>query len=233
MRYVGSWRNGRRHGRGLLTARNGDTYDGAWAAGERHGRGVLTLDRGRQRILAGWRRDKRHGPAVISVCACFDATPNPADQHDHHAISPALCRSYGHMTAGHYKQGHRHGLFVTRYANGDVAEQMFDHGLHNGTTRYEVSPGCADERFRGRVIDSAAWTHAVVIRPDDRSNYILSHPDPATAPAAFRFYYDYHKAGLLPVEERDRADVSARLERAASMLRRDPASAGAGQRGAK
>ena len=49
-----------RHGKGLHTSSNGDTYKGYWRLDKRHGRGKATLATGMQ-YEGDWVDDKAHG----------------------------------------------------------------------------------------------------------------------------------------------------------------------------
>ncbi|QBZ81351.1 hypothetical protein pclt_cds_765 [Pandoravirus celtis] len=50
---------------------------------------------------------------------------------------------------------------------------------------------------------------------DERGLLVLTYPDPVTSPDMFCIYRDYFEAGFLPVEERDRATITAILAEAA------------------
>jgi hypothetical protein len=77
---------------------------------------------------------------------------------------------------------------------------------------------CPDKRFRGQVIEGVPWLYHTLTRADGSLTYEIHHPDPAAAPEAFCLYHDYYKQGHFPMEERDRDDISALLERAAQSL---------------
>jgi hypothetical protein len=81
-----------------------------------------------------------------------------------------------------------------------------------------MSPECIDARFRAKVIEGVPWLCPSVTRADGSLTYALSHPDPAVAPEAFCLYRDYFTEGHLPVEDRDRDDIAALLDRAAQRL---------------
>ncbi|RYY84830.1 hypothetical protein EON63_08540 [archaeon] len=40
-KYVGDWKDGRRHGLGVYYYNDGDRYEGEWRNDERHGRGTM------------------------------------------------------------------------------------------------------------------------------------------------------------------------------------------------
>jgi hypothetical protein len=59
-RYVGEFRNGKRHGRGVYTWPNGDKYVGNWEGGKRNGQGVFTGQNG-IKYIGSYQDGKRHG----------------------------------------------------------------------------------------------------------------------------------------------------------------------------
>ena len=46
MKYVGEYKDGKRHGQGTYTWFDGGKYEGEWKDGEHHGQGTLTLPDG-------------------------------------------------------------------------------------------------------------------------------------------------------------------------------------------
>ena len=146
-------------------------------------------------------------------CACFDLSADPVKQLQHHAQSPALCHPFSFSVREICKKGQPIGgrsyLWSTEIGKKDDPA---------GWPRFRMSPQCPDERFRGKVIEGVPWLYPNVTRADGSLTYVLEHPDPAAAPEAFCFYHDYYKQGHLPVEDRDRDDISALLNRAAQLL---------------
>jgi hypothetical protein len=219
-RYVGSWCHGSQHGKGVLTNPDGTLFDGNWANGRRHGQGVAVSHRGRQRTSARWKAGNITGDVTTTVCACFDLSANPVKQLQHHAQSPALCHPFGLLVRETYKRGQLIGRRSCLWSNGDTmyTESGKKGDDPAGWPHFRMSPECPDERFRGKVIEGVPWLYPRVTRADGSLTYVLEHPDPAAAPEAFCFYYDYYTQGHLPVEDRDRADISALLNRAAQRL---------------
>ena len=41
-KYKGEWKDGKKHGQGILTYANGGKYEGEWKDNKKHGRGVQT-----------------------------------------------------------------------------------------------------------------------------------------------------------------------------------------------
>ncbi|OOO02053.1 MAG: hypothetical protein USCGTAYLOR_01724 [Chromatiales bacterium USCg_Taylor] len=65
MRYVGDMRDGKSHGRGVVTFPNGNRYEGDWVDDKRTGRGVVTFPNG-GRYEGDWVDDKRTGHGVYT-----------------------------------------------------------------------------------------------------------------------------------------------------------------------
>ncbi|XP_012586648.1 PREDICTED: MORN repeat-containing protein 3 [Condylura cristata] len=68
-RYVGEWRDGKKHGKGTQIWKKGAVYEGDWKHGKRDGHGTLSLpdpETGRhRRVYSGWwRGDKKWGYGV-------------------------------------------------------------------------------------------------------------------------------------------------------------------------
>ena len=47
-KYVGTWKDGKKHGQGTHTFPDGSMYVGTWKDGNKHGQGVYTLTDGRK-----------------------------------------------------------------------------------------------------------------------------------------------------------------------------------------
>jgi hypothetical protein len=62
--YVGQWKDGQRHGKGLyVSTRDGFRYNGEWLTDKPDGQGTLTLASG-DRYDGWWRQGQRHGISV-------------------------------------------------------------------------------------------------------------------------------------------------------------------------
>ncbi|EZA58707.1 Radial spoke head 1-like protein [Ooceraea biroi] len=58
--YVGEYRDGFRHGRGVYVFKNGARYNGEWRRGRKYGQGTFWYPDG-TRYKGEWKRDARHG----------------------------------------------------------------------------------------------------------------------------------------------------------------------------
>ena len=63
-KYVGEWRDDKRHGRGTFTYISGDKYVGEYSDGERRGQGVWTGANG-EKYVGEWRDDKANGLGTL------------------------------------------------------------------------------------------------------------------------------------------------------------------------
>ena len=59
-KYVGEWKDGKRHGQGTATLATGDKYVGEWKDGEQHGQGTATLATG-EKYVGEFKDSKGHG----------------------------------------------------------------------------------------------------------------------------------------------------------------------------
>ena len=64
-KYVGEFKDGRRHGQGTFTAADGDKYVGEWRDGERHGRGTASFPNGNQ-YVGEWKDDRFTAQDIVS-----------------------------------------------------------------------------------------------------------------------------------------------------------------------
>jgi hypothetical protein len=102
----GEWQNGDRHGQGVYTWANGDTYDGEWQNGDRHGQGVCIYADGRK-YDGEWKNGDRHGQGV-----CIYADDRKYD--------------------GEWQYGQRHGEGVLTYPNGSKYDGSWQHDKEYG-----------------------------------------------------------------------------------------------------
>ena len=63
--YVGQQKDGKPHGYGEMTAKNGDTYKGDWVNGKRHGNGKANLADGDE-YDGKWVDDMQHGQGILT-----------------------------------------------------------------------------------------------------------------------------------------------------------------------
>jgi len=74
-KYVGEWKDGKRHGQGSYDIRaNTYKYVGEWKDGKKHGMGTRKWDN-RQEYEGEWKDDREHGKGYKTY-PCFDPTRN-------------------------------------------------------------------------------------------------------------------------------------------------------------
>ncbi len=64
-RYVGEFKNGKPHGQGTYTFPDGEKFVGEFKNGKRHGQGTTTYPNG-HRYVGEWENDKRHGQGTYT-----------------------------------------------------------------------------------------------------------------------------------------------------------------------
>jgi hypothetical protein len=98
-KYIGEYRNDRKHGKGIQTYEDGTIYEGDWANGKRNGHGILSrvlCSQERQRIYTGlWKNDKPTGFGL-------------------------LVYENGGVYEGEFKEGLRHGVGSMYYPTGAI-----------------------------------------------------------------------------------------------------------------
>lgn len=102
-KYVGEYRNGKRHGRGVYTFANGACYDGEYVDGVKEGRGsFLTLDGGK--YDGDWKADKREGEGTYTY-ASGDAYKGGWKNHQKHGFGTYTYASNGSSISGAWSNG--------------------------------------------------------------------------------------------------------------------------------
>jgi hypothetical protein len=103
-KYVGEWRDGKRHGQGTLTLANGDKYVGEWRDNKWHGQGTYahgpSSQWAGQKYVGEYRDGKKHGQGTATF----------AD---------------GENYVGEYRDDKRHGQGTYTFAGGGVLEGIF------------------------------------------------------------------------------------------------------------
>lgn len=63
-KYIGQWRNGKRHGCGTFVYANGGRFEGQWRDDKREGSGTLYLPDG-TKYAGGWKNGEMHGKGTL------------------------------------------------------------------------------------------------------------------------------------------------------------------------
>ena len=114
-KYVGEWKDDKRHGQGTLTSPNGDKYVGEWKDGKRHGQGTMTNARG-EKYVGEFKDGKKDG----------QGTYTNAD---------------GAKYVGELKDGKKHGQGTYTWANGDKYVGEYKDDKRHGQGTYTWADG--------------------------------------------------------------------------------------------
>ena len=98
-KYVGEWKDDKKHGQGTYNYAGGEKYVGEWRDNERHGKGTLTLADG-EKYVGEFSNGKYHGQGTY-----IDAS--------------------GEKYVGGYKDGKKHGQGILTSAEGIVKEGIW------------------------------------------------------------------------------------------------------------
>lgn len=202
-RYVGEFREGRRHGRGVDTFPNGDRYEGLYRDGSRHGQGTYTHANGDQ-YVGEYRDGKRHGTG-------------------------ALFFANGDRYIGDYREGVRSGQGTYIHANGDRYIGEFRDDRRSGLGVFIYGPGSAEGvRYVGQWRDGRPNGQGIEYRPDGtiRRSGLWTDGNLSTSSALEMARFPFAGFTAAPIEatlnpsgpdaaraERDRAVAQAEAER--------------------
>jgi hypothetical protein len=116
-RYVGGWKDDKKHGEGTHHYRKGDTYEGSWKDGKRHGYGTYTYHNEKSAEYKGnWEKDEKHGKGVMEF--------TNGDKYD-----------------GHWKNNKMESAHVNvTYTYADGAEYVGKYSAHSVSSKYAQKP---------------------------------------------------------------------------------------------
>jgi hypothetical protein len=97
--YTGEWRNDTMHGHGVFIWPEGYKYEGDWKDGKPHGQGTVIIS-AHEKYVGGWKDGMRHGQGISN---------NPG----------------GSKYEGEWKEGLRHGHGVIKSADNVILEKGF------------------------------------------------------------------------------------------------------------
>ena len=116
-RYEGEFRDGREHGRGVLTFADGKRrYEGEFREGKYHGHGVLIFANGTRRYEGEWREGKRHGRGILTIPngIRYDGEWREGKMHGRGIMTYSASTGY----EGEWREGKRHGRGIMIYPGG-------------------------------------------------------------------------------------------------------------------
>ena len=128
-KYVGEWRDGKRHGKGTLTFASGTIYVGEWRDGNFHGEGTWT------------------GYGVKYVGEFVDG--------NHHGKGTVTWAN-GDEYVGEWRDHKQHGEGTETYADGTVKAGVWQNGEYFGTKAEWDAKEKHDRIYRACLLDKGA-----------------------------------------------------------------------------
>ena len=114
-KYVGAHKEGKRSGQGTYTWPNGNKYVGAWKGGERTGQGTLTWTDG-SKYVGEWKDSQRSGQGTKTWASGSKYVGEWKDGK--RAGQGTYTWSSGNKYVGEYKDGKKHGQGTKTWASG-------------------------------------------------------------------------------------------------------------------
>ena len=106
-KYLGDWKNGRKHGWGTYTYSNGQKYVGDWEKDKRHGEGTHTFPSGNE-YIGDWKDSTMHGQGTLAW-------------------------ANGNKYVGHWKNNTMHGQGTFTWADGSTTTGIWEMDTYLGT----------------------------------------------------------------------------------------------------
>jgi hypothetical protein len=144
--YIGSLKNGLRHGTGKMTRVNGATYEGEWHEGARHGTGHFADGTGT--VYEGqFQKDKRHGKGKIvwSDGRIYDGDWEEDQRHGHGNFTDRL----GNVYDGGFVRDALEGHGITHRVDGGSYEGEFVDGDRHGYGQFTGKDGDGQFVYQG------------------------------------------------------------------------------------
>ena len=125
-----------RHGRGVMTYRNGDVYDGEWNANRRQGQGTMKYESG-EKYVGTWESDERNGRGTASYVngAVFDGWM----VKDKREGEGTLTLPNGDVYKGTFHEDEIVGVGTMRYKNGDIYVGEWKDGVRHGRGQFRLA----------------------------------------------------------------------------------------------
>jgi len=207
--YDGYWRDGVRHGQGVMRYVSGDVHDGAYSEDEMHGRGRFVFADGR--IYEGeFSRGNMHGRGryIYANGGIYEGEFSDGNMHGRGKLAFAdgstyegeYCQGKQHGTGkfvfadgsayeGDYIQGKKHGRGVSSYAvDGKTSLPGLDYSWNAGDKmecgfKFDVRHGaCAYTFFNGETFN-CTWADGRCPEFKARQRAVRAAPDQASAQA--------------------------------------------------
>ena len=154
-KYIGEWKDGKRHGQGTYTLAKGDKYIGEYKDGKLHGQGTFALANG-DKYVGEFKDGNTHGQVTFTYANGNKFIGEYKDGKRHG--QGTLTFANGNKFIGEYKDGKVHGQMTATFANGNkyVGEQK--EGKFHGQGTYTFANGdkyvgeYAENKYHGKGV---------------------------------------------------------------------------------
>ena len=115
VKYIGSWKDGKKNGQGSLIYRNGDSYDGEWKDDFMNGHGKCIWTNG-DTYEGEWKDGEYHGEGTLTFAdgGSYSGRWKDGKMNGEGTVTFASGDSY----SGGWKDGKYHGQGTVTFANG-------------------------------------------------------------------------------------------------------------------
>jgi len=159
---IGSLRNGRLEGHGVVTWPTGSRYEGEWRDGRQHGRGVFTGADG-SRHEGEYRDGRRNGHGVSTSS---NGTRHEGEYRDGLQDGRGVeTFASGSRYEGDYRAGRYHGRGVMTYADGNRYDGEYRDNRPDGFGTYTTSNGTYAGTWAGGCFRDRQGNRAAIGRP--------------------------------------------------------------------
>ena len=124
-RYEGYVKNGKKHGQGTLSFKNGDKYVGQWHEDKKHGQGTYIYADG-EKYVGQWENDNMHGEGTSFFKSGNKFTGQW--QNDKKQGRGTYFFKNGDKWEGSYVNNKKHGRGVYTWASGESQEEVWENG---------------------------------------------------------------------------------------------------------
>ena len=139
--YVGSWKNGDRHGYGEMRYKDGASYIGDWYKDYMHGNGEYIWQSGKK-YVGEWKNSKMEGQGTYYL---KDGDVYQGQFYDDKFNGKGnYFYSNGDVFEGYWKDDNRHGEGTYFYADGDYYEGYWKNDKRDGQGTYYHKDGSKD-----------------------------------------------------------------------------------------
>jgi len=156
-KYVGEFKHGQYHGKGMMTYTDGEKYVGEYLEGTRHGQGTYVFANG-DKYIGEYKNGTRHGQGVYNsidgkrYVGSFD---NGIPDGHGAEVFPS-----GKKFVGEFKQGKPFGLGIHTWPDGAMYYGELRNGLPNGNGTFISACGKKNMSANSKKEKSTAKVHS-------------------------------------------------------------------------